>query len=286
MIFVILKTELRIGAAAPFSLVHLSDTHLAHPDGGDLTEIPEKVRLADPTIPTPAERLARAMQLAQEHNAQIVHTGDLTDFVSAANLVHAKRFVDESGCFVAAGNHEFRGYQDHAFEDAAYRSRSEATVQKAFSNNIRMDSKVINGVNLVALDDSYYQIDDAQRAFLHEQVRKGLPIILLVHAPIYEPQLFDTLMYHRDRLGLKVLAEACTYMIGVPEEKMVDYAPNRVLQQRSDVATMETLEWIRSEPLFRAVLAGHIHCNCECQLRAGLPQYVISKNDLRLVHVC
>ena len=274
-IFVILETTLSIGATAPFSLVHLSDTHLAHPDGGELDEIPEKVRLADPTIPTPAERLARAVQLAREHSAQLVHTGDLTDFVSAANLVHAKRFVDESGCFVAAGNHEFRGYQDHSFEDAAYRSRSEAMVQKAFSNNIRMDSKVINGVNLVALDDSYYQIDDEQRAFLHEQVRKGLPIILLVHAPIYEPQLFDTLMYHRDRLGLKVLAEACTYMVGVPEEKMVDYAPNRVLQQRSDAATMETLAWIRSEPLFRAVLAGHIHCNCECQLRAGLPQYVI-----------
>ncbi|MBR7136417.1 MAG: metallophosphoesterase [Clostridia bacterium] len=282
----ILETKLQLGATAPFSLVHLSDTHLAHPDGGDLAEIPEKVRLDDPTIPTPAERLARAVQLSREYSSQIVHTGDLTDFVSAANLEHAKRFVSETGCFVAAGNHEFRGYQDHSFEDAAYRSRSEAMVQKAFANNIRMDSKVINGVNLVALDDSYYQIDEAQRAFLKEQVRKGLPIILLVHAPIYEPQLFDTLMYHRDRLGLKVLAEACTYMIGVPEEKMVDYAPNRVLQQRSDAATMETLEWIRREPLFRAVLAGHIHCNCECRLSASLPQYVISKNDLRLVHVC
>ena len=165
----ILETKLQLGATAPFSLVHLSDTHLAHPDTGDLAEIPEKVRLADPTIPTPAERLARAVQLSQEHGAQIVHTGDLTDFVSAANLEHAKRFVSENGCFVAAGNHEFRGYQDHSFEDAA---------------------------------------------------------------------------------------------------------------------TMETLEWIRREPLFRAVLAGHIHCNCECRLSAELPQYVISKNDLRLVHIC
>ena len=278
----ILQTNLTVGAEQPFSLVHLSDTHLAFPD---VPEAEKPVQPHDPAALTPVERLAQGVAAAKQYGARLVHTGDLTDYVSAANLAYVRQFVAETECFVAAGNHDFRLYRDHAFEDAAYRARSEAMVQQAFANNIRMDSKIINGVNLIALDDSYYQIDAQQAAFLEKEVQKGLPIILLVHAPIYESELFDTLMYHRERVRLPQLAEPCTYLIGVPPEKMTDYAPNRVIQQRSDAATMEILAWIRSEPMFRAVLTGHVHCNCESRLRPDLPQLIISRNDLRVLHV-
>ena len=63
---------------------------------------------------------------------------------------------------MAAGNHEYSLYVGEAWEDAAYRNQSLATVQEAFINNIRMAARVIGGVNFVALDDGYYLFEEEQ----------------------------------------------------------------------------------------------------------------------------
>ena len=53
-------------------------------------------------------------------------------------------------------------------------------------NVLEFASKIVNGINFVALDNSYYNFDKEQFCFLREQVAKGLPIILLLHNPLYE----------------------------------------------------------------------------------------------------
>ena len=51
------------------------------------------------------EQAVEAVKYAKAHGLTIVHTGDLIDFVSEANLDAAKKFTAENDVFFAAGNH-------------------------------------------------------------------------------------------------------------------------------------------------------------------------------------
>ncbi|MBQ2706718.1 MAG: metallophosphoesterase, partial [Clostridia bacterium] len=91
------------------------------------------------------------------------------------------KFCDENDVFFAAGNHEFSLYVGEAWEDADYRNQSLAKVQAAFGNDIRFSSRIIGGVNLVAIDDGYSRFDEEHLDLLKAEVAKGLPIVLLMH---------------------------------------------------------------------------------------------------------
>jgi len=281
----VLYKELNVGAEIPFRIVHISDTHLTLADDRDCER---KLRLAQKRAKHFSEAedvLKLASDTAREWNAPIMHTGDLLDFVSVANIERAKQFTDENDCFLAAGNHEFSQYVGEAWEDAAYRNQSLPAVQTAFKNNIRMSSRVIHGVNFVALDNGYYLFDEEQLAFLKNEAEKGLPIVLMMHTPIYEPKLFDDVMYHRENLGLKPTPQPCAYLTAVPEEWMGGYDDHRFRQQKADDITRCTVDYIRSEPLIKAILTGHLHFSCDAILREGVPQLIVSTTDVNLITI-
>lgn len=271
----IIKTPIHIGLPTPIRLMHMTDTHLYL---ADMRDGERKVKLAHNRkrhFANPEKTLAEAGEIAKEQNLTILHTGDLIDFVSTANLELAKQFTDEHDVFMAAGNHEFSLYVGEAKEDAAYRNQSLAMVQKAFKNDIRMSSRVIGGVNFIALDNGYYLFEKEQLDFLKEEAKKNLPMILLMHNPIHEMTL-----YHWVR------AESpCAYLVGVPEELMQDYPADRFEQQRADAITLETVEYIKTEPLIKAVIAGHLHRNYRGYLTPTLPQIATSCTDFRILEI-
>lgn len=282
----ILPTELHIGVSAPFTVLHLSDTHLTL---ADLRDGERKVALAEKRVkyfPHAEEMLTAASELSAKYHAPILHTGDLLDFVSLANLERAKQFVDANDYFHAAGNHEFSLYVGEAWEDAAYRNQSLAAVQACFKNDIRMSSRVIGGVNFVALDDGYYLFEEEQLDFLRGEVAKGLPIVLMMHNPLYEEEYFDQVSFHRERMGLKPAATPpCAYLTGVPEALMGHYDDHRRRQQRPDEITERTVAYIKSEPLIRGLLAGHVHYSHVAKLREGVPQIITGLTDIRVITV-
>ena len=152
----VIHTTLNIDATAPFTIIHLSDTHLTY---ADLRDGQRKVDLIDwrlPSFPNAEKVLAEAGELSRELNAPIFHTGDLIDYVSLANLEAVKAFTDTHDVYMATGNHEFSLYVGEAKEDAAYRNQSLAKVQACFANDIRMFSRVIGGVKyiLICADES------------------------------------------------------------------------------------------------------------------------------------
>lgn len=282
----IMETKLHIGVEKPFTVLHMSDTHLTL---ADLRDGERKVTLAEKRLkyfPQAEEMLTLADELAAKHNAPILHTGDLIDFVSLANLERAKEFVDAHDLFMAAGNHEFSLYVGEAWEDAAYRNRSLAKVQACFRNDIRMSSRVIGGVNFVALDDGYYLFEEEQLDFLKAEVAKGLPIVLMMHNPLYEETYFDDVTFHRERLGLKPTEKPpCAYLTGVPEALMGHYDDHRRRQQTPDEITERTVAYIKSEPLIKALLAGHVHYSLVTKLREGAPQIITGVTDIRVIEV-
>ncbi|MBO5480575.1 MAG: metallophosphoesterase [Clostridia bacterium] len=278
-------TKLFVGATKPFTIIHMSDTHITYADERDGERKVELSKARTPIFPDAEQMLVESVKLAKEYQAPIMHTGDLMDFVSTANLERVARFMRDCDCFVSAGNHEFSQYVGEAWEDAAYRNQSLAKVQAAFLNDIRMSSRVINGVNFVAIDDSYYLFEKQQLAFLKEEVKKGLPIILMLHNPIYEKQLFDNLIYHREELGLEPRQVPCAYLTGTPDIYMKDYDEHRFRQQKADEITKETVEYIKTQPLIKAALVGHVHCSIEAELCQGVPQIITGCTDLRVIQI-
>ena len=80
-----------------------------------------KAKKRGPLFTHGEEALQLASDTAKEYGVPIIHTGDLIDFVSLANLERAERFISENDCFTVAGNHEFSLYVGEAKENAASR---------------------------------------------------------------------------------------------------------------------------------------------------------------------
>lgn len=275
-----ISTTLNIGVEKPFSFIHLSDTHIILADRRNdqrKIELAEK-RAAYPVFKEAKAVLEKAAQISKQRNITIVHTGDLIDFVSYANLDAAKEFVQKTDCLFTAGNHEFSLYLGEAVEDEEYRNKSLDLVQKHFNNDIRFYSKIINGVNFVGIDDSYYRIDKEQLKKLKAETEKDYPIILYMHSPLYAEELYN---YHRE-LHPEI---PFTYLLNVPENKMDFYPPAIFKEQKADETTEEAYDLIVNCDKIKAVLAGHIHFDYECKVTPDLPQIVTGCSTIRTVTV-
>lgn len=271
----IIEAKLRVGAKAPVCVLHISDTHLTYADMRDGVRKVELSNERKQYFPYAAETLDLASRIAKKKNLPIIHTGDLIDFVSAANLEAVKKFTDENDCFMAAGNHEFSLYVGEAKEDAEYRNKSLSSVQAVFKNDVRMSSREIGGVNFVALDNGYYLFEEAQLEFLKKEVEKNLPTVLLLHTPLYEKALYARMMTQ----------SSCAYLVGVPEELMHSYPKDRFEQQKADIITFKTIEYIKKQPTIKAIVAGHLHFNYEGLFDERIPQIITSCTDVRLIEI-
>lgn len=282
------EITVKIGLEKPFDVMHVSDTHIARADARDNER---KVMLASRRgqyMNAGEHYLDEAVHIARENGMYLMHTGDMQDFVSEANLdATAKHMIDDDW-FVCAGNHEYSQYVGEAKEDEAYKQQSYDAVRAAFPNDLRFASRVIGGVNFVAVDDVYYNFTERQLEQMKAEVAKGLPIVMLVHVPLYTPEFYADEMASNDN--------KCAYLTGVPLELTETYDPGTVyppgeewryrkVQQRSDAATLEFVAWLREQPLLKAILAGHMHRFFEERFSPSAMQYVVGATYLGAAQV-
>lgn len=256
------RITIPVGATQPFRALHIADTHITHADS---REDARKTALAESRgrhFNKADYYLQAALQYVERENIMLLHTGDFYDFVSQANLEAAAASLPASRCFVCAGNHEYSQYVGEAREDEAYKDKSRLAVQNAMPNDLRMASRVVNGVNFIALDDVYYNFTDDQLRWMKKQVRRRLPIVLLLHVPIYTPEHCQTVLKENNGLA--------GYMTGAPLDITSTYYTdpslpagqewrNRSVQQRADEPTLRFIKWLRKQRLLKAILCGHCH---------------------------
>ena len=266
-----------IGAHQPFILLHASDTHLCHADKRDDERKNILAERRSRVFPKADEYLQEISSVAQDNSCPIVHTGDLIDFVSEANLDAARDFTRQNDVFLCAGNHEFSQYVGEAFEDKAYREQSLNKVQAVFTNNIRMSVRVFHGIKLLALDNSYYLFDNEQHAFLRRECDEGLPVILLLHTPLFTPELHAFMLEERK--------QPCGYLCGSSEDLLMHYTPDRRRQQTPDRITLDVIEYIKRSRNIRCILTGHIHTPVACCVEPDLPQYAIGLDEYCVISV-
>lgn len=272
---------INLGCEEAFSALHISDTHLALADNRDNER---KMKLAAGRLrsfPNAEHYLDAAIDYARQKDMMLIHTGDLIDFTSEANLDCSAKHIGGGNVLAAAGNHEFSQYVGEALEDEAYKRQSYEQVQAVFPNDLTFFSKVVNGVNFVALDDVYYNITESQHELMEKEMKKGLPVVLLCHVPFYTPKLGE--------YALKVNGGNAAYVTGAPLNITSKYPgdaslpadlqwKNRSVQQRADKPTLEFLKWLKERKQLKAILCGHCHFFYEDRFSPTAMQYVVGAN--------
>jgi hypothetical protein len=251
-----------VGATKPFSALHLTDTHITRADERDDERKRELARNRRNAFPDAEKYFEAALDYARENDLVVLHTGDMIDFVTDANLEYVKEKTAGLNCFFSAGNHEYSQYVGEAKEDEAYKAQSYERVQAAYPNNLKFASRIINGVNFVALDDVYYNVTKEHLDLMKEEVKKGLPIVIMCHVPFYTSHFYEIEMHKT--------GGACAYVTGAPHKLTESYPGNpdlpadeqwrnRGVQQRADKDTLEFVKWLKKQSLVKAILCGHNH---------------------------
>ena len=279
----LLHTHIHLGLEKPLKLLHVSDTHISLADDRDderkQTLAASRAKAFEKNDPGCClAYFQESCRLAEAENALLVHTGDLFDFVSEKHCEMAHEIMPED-YFFAVGNHEFSLYVGEAFEDETYKAKSFDKIQAAFpKGNLTFASRVINGVNLIAMDNTYYDFSAEILERFKEEEQKGLPMLLFFHTPLYAPDLYQKAM----------AAEGCAYLVGTPIELMESYSDYRFRQQVTTPQTRRFLDHLYSCKLVKAVFAGHLHAHHEGPLENGVMQYVVDaqyRNAARMITI-
>ena len=270
--------RVEIGLPEPFSLLHVSDTHLtaAYPD-----ELPMRLRqCADRTEifgGLQEDAFATTLAWARKHVDYIVHTGDLIDFQSRANFDLVRKYFGEAGVPLAAcvGNHEYyRREAPHERTRApGYDERSRPELAAAFGFDPTFHATVLGGVNFVLIDDVHGTVTAEQAARFRAEAKKGLPIVLCMHVPFYMErswQVCAKFWSRAEREGAAIHFRSAAIPDPAGEYKL----------QLTDPVTKDFIAYLRGEPLLKAILAGHVHFAIEERFSPTAMQYTVGGNYL------
>ena len=258
-------STVEIGLEKPFSILHISDTHLtaAYP-----AENKKKQTLNVSRTKTfggrQEEALRDSLAWAKQHVDYVVHTGDLIDWQSEANFDLVKKYFGD-GMTGALGNHEFSSdmwLSDPKEEKTEkYKDYSRKKLQDVYPFDISLHSQVVNGVNFVTLDDVYGYVTKQQVKRFHEELKKGLPIVLCMHVPFYSED-----MWRANYRFWKCKAPMTDAVVPAPTG---DYKT-----QLEDPVTREFIAYLKQEPLLKCILTGHAHFSFDDAFSPTCRQYV------------
>ena len=262
-------STVHVGATKPFSVLHISDTHLseAYPDEGET-----KLKLMDIRRKTfggrQEEALRDSLSWAKKNVDYVVHTGDLIDWQSRANFDLVKKYFGDS-MFGSLGNHEFSRDMwmgDPKEKDEAWKDCSREKLAEEFPFDISLHSQIVNGVNFVTVDDVFGTVTPGQVERFRAEVKKGLPIVLCMHVPIYTDDIWRALVKFWKCAGRKF------------EDATLPPPEGDYLRQKEDKVTSDFLAYLKKEPLLKAILAGHLHLTAEDRFSPTAVEYVIGGN--------
>src|SRR5690606_30872295 len=191
------------GLAAPYTVLQVSDSHISHDGEADEAYKMYSSRMGNayPTVvhPKTKERVAplagfvAMMELAKESEVDFIAlTGDIVNYPSTTAVEAVREAVEATGIpyTYTAGNHDWH-YEGMAGSAEELRAEwSEKGLKPLYNGgNPLYGSTVVNGLNLVTIDNSTYQVNREQLDFYRRQASRPEPIVLFMHIPLYMPTL-------------------------------------------------------------------------------------------------
>lgn len=227
----------------------------------------EHFQTGEPTHPRAGfeAALARAVDW-KAHGVALV--GDIVSFPAEASIEWVRRRLEAAGVpwLYVAGNHDWH-YE--GMPGTLEELRSEWITRRLLplyqGRHPLMAAWDLKGIRFVALDNSHYQIREDQLAFFREQVASGLPLVLLVHIPLYAPGRPMGFGCGHPEWGAK--SDRGHELERRPRWPEAGHTPVTLAFHREVFAA----------PNLMAVLAGHTH-RASVDVVQGVPQVVTEAN--------
>lgn len=182
-------------------VIHIADTHLFKDDERGIPYQAYSNRMAKAynqtihfqtqTKTNPEFAFEEALAYAKAVHADLITlVGDIFSFPSESAIEWVLLKLKDTGIpyIYIAGNHDWH----YEGMEGTLESLRDTWIEKRLlplyqGNNPLMAAYEIKGIRFIAIDNSTYQINEEQLTFFKEQVEKGLPMVLLVHIPMYAP---------------------------------------------------------------------------------------------------
>lgn len=261
--------QVHLGLAQPFSVLHISDTHLTLAGDDEDGAVVKRSAMRTATFGGHQEEaLASSLDWAKDNVDFVLHTGDLIDFQSQANFDSVRRHF--GGIALGTpGNHEY-GWPSNPFRskvpEAYYRIATRFPLQDAYPYDLAFQAKVVNGVNFVMMDDVFGTVTSAQVERFAAEVKKGLPIVLCMHVPFFT----DAIWLANDKFWSQV---GRRFRSATVPEARGDFK-----RQKEDPVTRDFIASLKSQKLLKAILAGHLHIAVQDRFSPTAMQYVVGGN--------
>ncbi|MCR9290062.1 MAG: metallophosphoesterase [Bacteroidetes bacterium] len=260
-------------------VVHIADTHLFKDDERGIPYQEFSNRMAKAYNQTthfktgkntnPEEAFEQTLAFAKEVNADVITLiGDIFSFPSEAAIEWVLAKLKNTGIpyIYIAGNHDwhYEGMEGtlEFLRDKWIEKRLLPLYQ---GNHPLMAAYDIKGIRFLAIDNSTYQISEAQLSFFEEQVDSGMPLVLLVHIPMYAP-------------GKKMVFGCGNPHWGAATDR--NFELERRPKWPEGGHTQTTLNFhkkVFTAPNLLGIFTGHVHRN-SIEIIKGKPQIVADDN--------
>lgn len=264
-----LHTYIRVaGLARPLRIVQVTDSHLSEADERASVQVQELAKHRTAAFGGEASTMTTTGRLAAqiaEINAcgadAAVFTGDIIDFPSAANLERMSALYEalEVPYLYTLGNHDW----NYPFlgEDDEHRQQAYPAFGAWASDVPGCEILQLDGVALIALDNSTYQISAEQAAKVAQAAAAG-PCLLFMHIPL----AVESLLPDVERVWQAPI------VTGVPMERLVDYPQHPLLPPDAHTAAFSA--WAQHTTDLIGIGCGHVHFDHEDRMASGRSQYV------------
>ena len=260
--------HIEAGATAPFSILHMTDTHLTAAYEHEAVYACGKAVARTQTFGgRQIESLESTLAWAGKNADYVLHTGDLIDFQSEANFDLVRKHYGET-VFGPMGNHEFYSYlpdEKHTWQEP-FKDRSWPLLRSAYPVDPRFSAKVVNGVNFICMDDVFGTVRPDQVELFHAEAKKGLPMVLCMHVPFYTEELWRITRRfwgNRDR----------KFRTAEVPDPTGDYK-----RQLEDPTTKAFVAYLKTERLLKGLLVGHEHVAMQDRFSPTAMEYVTGGN--------
>lgn len=261
----------------PFKTLFLSDSHLTIEDerGKDFYQYTK--RMGGSAVESEnygksngrEQALITSLEKAQKEGVELVILGgDIINFPSQASVELLIKIMNDSGLkwIYTAGNHDWH-YEGEPGEAVDQRNKwQQSSLNPLYQGaNPLYSSTILHNINFVLIDNSTNEITDEQFFFFKEQLKKGIPIVLSMHIPLYLPG--HTIDYGCGHPAWN-LKNDTYYEI----ERRTPWPENG-----HTPTTFAFRELVLNAPLVIGIYAGHTHEEV-LDIHNNIPQYVSGAN--------
>lgn len=152
---------------------------------------PKHYKTGQPSTTT--ENFKELMQLARSEKVDLIALiGDIVNYPSATAVEFVRSQLALTGIshIYTAGNHDWHYEGMPGTADELRKEWCESRLKPLYTSpHLEYSSNIMGGINIVAIDNSTYQVNEAQLEFYKQQTKRDEPIALFVHIPLYFPSM-------------------------------------------------------------------------------------------------